>query len=185
MRLFERAAKLSIRQQQLVQNIGEELTSKPLTEPVNDSADKAATDVGFPVNTVTMFRNYAFLGRDNELTDIKEALHPTPDAIQPVQETSKQPKYGQGVACCILQGLGGIGKTQTALEYTFRYREDYDAIFWVRAEMSSSIASAYANMSKVLSLAASPEVDGGQNQGQAIELTKKWLSTTSRYHIPH
>lgn len=176
MRLFERAAKFSMQKQKLVQNIGEELTAEPLAEPVNASAENYASEVEFPLTTVTSLRNFAFLGRENELADIRDALHP----LSANNDPSKPSRYGQDVACCILQGLGGIGKTQTALEYTFRYREDYDAIFWVRAEMSAGIASAYAHMSHKLGLIGSSEVDEGENQGQAIELTKKWLSTTSQ-----
>jgi transcriptional regulator with XRE-family HTH domain len=33
-----------------------------------------------------------------------------------------------------LSGLGGIGKTQTALEYCYRHSDSYRALFWVRAD---------------------------------------------------
>ena len=33
-----------------------------------------------------------------------------------------------------LYGLGGIGKTQLALEYAYRYALDYSAVFWIEAE---------------------------------------------------
>ena len=130
-----------------------------------------------------MFRNFTFLSRDNELKDIREALHPTLKAKSDTQELPRESKYGEGVACCILQGIGGIGKTQTALEYTFRYREDYDAIFWIGAEMGSSIASSYANLAKILGLIDNLECDEGRNQGQAIERTKKWLTTTGMLRL--
>ncbi|KAI0901758.1 hypothetical protein F4806DRAFT_490232 [Annulohypoxylon nitens] len=175
-RKFRRTAKLSTGHQRMFQNIGEELTSKPLEEPVNKPTDKTESKVTFPVNTVTMYKNFIFLGRDSELNDIRKALHPAPGVASTAQDASRQSKYGQGVACCILQGLGGIGKTQTALEYTFRYREEYDAIFWVRAELNSGIASAYANICSLLGLSGSSDID----EGEAVELAKKWLSTTKR-----
>lgn len=32
-----------------------------------------------------------------------------------------------------LCGLGGVGKTQTAVEYAYRYRNEYQAVLWARA----------------------------------------------------
>ena len=33
-----------------------------------------------------------------------------------------------------ITGLGGIGKTQLALEYAYRHRQDYHAVLWGRAD---------------------------------------------------
>src|SRR5579872_861085 len=33
-----------------------------------------------------------------------------------------------------ISGLGGIGKTQLALEYAYRYHQEYQAVFWVKAD---------------------------------------------------
>jgi transcriptional regulator with XRE-family HTH domain len=39
-----------------------------------------------------------------------------------------------------LYGLGGIGKTQTAAEYVFRYGEEYAQVFWILAASRETLA---------------------------------------------
>jgi hypothetical protein len=40
-----------------------------------------------------------------------------------------------------IMGLGGIGKTQTGVEYAYSHREQYDAVLWVRADSETSLIS--------------------------------------------
>jgi len=41
-----------------------------------------------------------------------------------------------------LTGLGGIGKTQTAVEYAYRYYSDYpEAILWARADSREGLVA--------------------------------------------
>src|ERR1700680_2929603 len=51
-----------------------------------------------------------------------------------------------------ITGLGGIGKTQTAIEYAYRYREAYQAIFWVRAASRDTLAADFVALANLLSL---------------------------------
>jgi hypothetical protein len=66
-------------------------------------------------------RNSRFSGREVELKNIKDA-------------------FEKGVAVCVKQaiaGLGGVGKTQIATEYAYRFGHEYkDAIWWINAEKS-------------------------------------------------
>ena len=49
-------------------------------------------------------------------------------------------------------GLGGIGKTQTAVEYAYRHKEDYSHILWVKAESKESLTSDFAQLASLLNL---------------------------------
>lgn len=49
-----------------------------------------------------------------------------------------------------IDGLGGIGKTQTAAEYAFRYRADYRSIMWVRAATEDELLADYHTIARLL-----------------------------------
>ena len=55
-----------------------------------------------------------------------------------------------------LTGLGGIGKTQIALEYAYRYQQEYASLFWMQADSQDTLISFYRTMATVLQL---PERD--------------------------
>ena len=41
----------------------------------------------------------------------------------------------------VLYGLGGVGKTQIAIEYSYQHRADFDIIYWIRADSYESLPS--------------------------------------------
>jgi tetratricopeptide (TPR) repeat protein len=55
-----------------------------------------------------------------------------------------------------LNGLAGIGKTEIAIEYAYRYQQEYQAVFWIRA---SSLDIFYADALALADLLALPEKD--------------------------
>jgi hypothetical protein len=53
-----------------------------------------------------------------------------------------------------LYGLGGVGKSQVALEYAHRYQADYDLIWWIPAEQPQGISLALAELAERLGFQA-------------------------------
>ena len=72
-------------------------------------------------------RNAAFTGRDAMLVRLREGLS----------------SAGRSVVQA-LHGMGGVGKTQLATEYVWRFANDYDAVWWVEAEQADLIGEQFA-----------------------------------------
>lgn len=76
-----------------------------------------------------------------------------------------------------LSGLGGVGKTQTAVEYAYRNRFEYEAVLWVRAESQDTLISDYLSIAEVLKL---PERNT-KEQRLVIDAVKNWLNNNTHW----
>ena len=74
-----------------------------------------------------------------------------------------------------ISGLGGIGKTQTAVEYAYRYSHEYDAVLWVKADSRESLISDYVVVANMLNLPGKNLED----QNLTVAAVKRWLENNT------
>ena len=58
-----------------------------------------------------------------------------------------------------IYGLGGVGKTQIALEYTHKYQDNYKVVWWVNSETELTLLTDYASLALVLGLTNTTEIE--------------------------
>ncbi len=74
---------------------------------------------------------------------------------------------------CLIHGIGGVGKSQVALEYAHRYGVHYHYRFWVRAETEPLIAQ---DMARIMSTLGLQETAGPSAIADAMQV---WFTKTT------
>ncbi|MEV0152341.1 FxSxx-COOH system tetratricopeptide repeat protein [Micromonospora sp. NPDC050686] len=109
-------------------------------------------------------RNARFTGREDDLAELRRQLQSGGSAV---------------VLPVALQGMGGVGKTQVALEYVHRFRSAYDLVWWVVADPPQFVDTSVADLAPRLDLPTGPTLpDTVQTVLQALgrgEPYERWL----------
>jgi tetratricopeptide (TPR) repeat protein len=85
--------------------------------------------------------------------------------------------FNRGERTQVLNGLGGIGKTQTAVEYAYRHRQDYAVVLWASANTRETLAADYAAIAALLDV---PE-KSAEDQSETVAAVKRWLENNSNW----
>lgn len=109
--------------------------------------------------SVPFQRNLFFTGREAILQQI-HALY----AIN---------AYDAMCRSCSLIGIGGIGKTQIAVEYAYRQRFKYSAIFWIDCASRERIVSDFTTIATILKLPTRLK----EERDKLIIAVLDWLNT--------
>jgi tetratricopeptide (TPR) repeat protein len=131
------------------------ITIKGLSQDSNVSQKEVAFQIPYP-------HNPSFTGREHVLAQLRDAL-----------ETGTRVTLNQA-----LTGLGGVGKTQIAIEYSHRYRDKYRLVWWVHAEEEATLSRDYARLAEELKLTMH-EADSRDQ----IKAVRRWMEQNSGWLI--
>ncbi|HEU5384258.1 MAG TPA: FxSxx-COOH system tetratricopeptide repeat protein [Ktedonobacteraceae bacterium] len=110
-----------------------------------------------PIWNVPFRRNVFFTGRESSLSYLHHRFH---------RDSMGIPAQIQAIS-----GLGGIGKTQVAIEYAYRYAMDYKAVLWIGSDSPATFLISLENVARVLDLP-----DQYSNDSAYIaRMVKQWL----------
>ncbi|NQE52763.1 hypothetical protein C5S29_04150, partial [ANME-1 cluster archaeon GoMg3.2] len=108
-----------------------------------------------PIWNISQHRNPNFTGRESILKALRLAL------------ISEEPAAWKQA----ITGMGGVGKTQLAVEYIYRHKADYRVVWWVRSEEPATMAADYASLAVDLNLSEKEFED----QTEIARAVKRWL----------
>ncbi|YCK36716.1 tetratricopeptide repeat protein [Actinomadura sp. ATCC 39365] len=97
----------------------------------------------------------AFVGRDAALTALRRTLR---DA------------KGPGVITQAVLGLGGVGKSELALQYAHHHRHDHDLVWWIDADGPDRIRAGLAALARALTCA----IDSVAAEQATVEEAAAW-----------
>ncbi|KAI1317215.1 hypothetical protein F5Y16DRAFT_414646 [Xylariaceae sp. FL0255] len=149
----------------LIYGEGRQKAQKRLREEVEKTV-KGAQYIDFSVtfSLSDVPETQHFVARTGELIEMRETL---------ASDGSRR--------FVVLHGLGGIGKTQIAIAYAKRYRDEYSAIFWLNIKDETSIQQSFTKVARQI-LLRHPDashlkaLDLHQDQEKVVEAVKAWLS---------
>lgn len=138
--------------------------AKPTTAPPFPEALRAISkEPRFPGTPPAVWNvpahNPNFTGRGSELATLSSGL-----------------EGGSTVTVEAVRGLGGVGKTQLAIEYAYAHTADYDAVWWVASEETAAVPDQFTALASALGI--EPPADPDMLRRQVHEALRKspgWL----------
>ncbi|MGW1391033.1 FxSxx-COOH system tetratricopeptide repeat protein [Streptomyces nigra] len=111
----------------------------PVTAPMSmagQSRPRLPGSAGQPEVWSVRRRNPDFAGRETEMAHLRECF---------VKGSKSVPQ--------VVHGMGGVGKSQLALEYAHRFAGQYDLVWWIDAEQPDEIPVRYTELADRLGIA--------------------------------
>lgn len=117
-------------------------------------------------------RNVHFVGRAAELSSLRSRL---------------AGEHGSGLPQ-VLHGLGGVGKSQLAVEYAYAHAGDYDLVWWVAGEQPAGVVASLAELAEQLGVAVTGDADQSARAATtalgAGRIRSRWLVVVDNAGTP-
>ncbi len=138
-------------------------SQSPPVEPLQVAGTKSMGREQGPIWNIPFRRNPFFTGRESTFRLINKMLHL---------------EHGSALSQPLaITGLGGIGKTQIAVEYSYRYQDEYHFVLWVQANTHEILTSGFLAIAVLLNL----PVKDAQDQGMVVQAVKHWLEEHDKW----
>ncbi|MBA4862444.1 tetratricopeptide repeat protein [Streptomyces sp. PSKA54] len=142
-------------------------TSDPQAPEAEPPMHSSTTSAGNALLVNVPLRNTSFVGRTALLALVEEQL---------------EAQDAAAVLPHALQGLGGVGKSQLALEYVYKHQQQYKVICWIPAERESLILGALSQLAARLGVVpADAENRGAPAANTAVPAVLEALRTGVPY----
>jgi hypothetical protein len=121
-----------------------------------------------------------FVDRPFEMAAVEQLLLETSPATSPA--TSRRRKV------VVVHGLGGIGKTQLAVEFARKHQHQFSAVFWLDGSSEASLKQSFVAMTqrlprnKLVTEGAALLNDAAVEADVAVRECQRWLSIQSNPH---
>ena len=108
-----------------------------------------------------------FTGRESIMTSMKQTLL----SVFKAQQRK----------IVVLHGLGGMGKTQSAIHFAWQHQQDFTAVLWLNAKDEDSLRQSFQEVATRLPKGAVPQTILEDTQSTAglqklVETVKEWLA---------
>ncbi|KAI1735480.1 hypothetical protein F4680DRAFT_306188 [Xylaria scruposa] len=155
-------------QMPLIYGEGEERAHKRLRdEIVKDQKGSQHEEFSVPFSLHGVPEIAHFVAREQELAEMRDRLQ---------SDGSRR--------AVVLHGLGGMGKTQLAIEYMKRHKDNYSAVFWLNIKDENSLKQSFARIAHQIkrqhpSASRVSSLDIQESLDETIDAVKAWLSLPS------
>jgi tetratricopeptide (TPR) repeat protein len=149
--MVEQPGSRSVRR--LAELVGAPHSQRPLPEP--RAARRPRVWGSVPL------RNPDFVGREELLEELRQRL--------------LDPGVASAVLPEALHGMGGVGKSQTVIEYIYRHASEYEVVWWIPAEHTTQIRTSLVELGKRLG------VQTGSSSDAAVDSVLEALRSGEPY----
>lgn len=132
-----------------------------------------------PCYSLGQTRNKAFFGRSDIIELMDNVLLPSQPVMEGLEFDPEPTQVPMPLRTFAIYGMGGMGKTDIAIEFIHSRKMKFDAIFWVNSASTTKLQSGFSEIALKLGLV--DEEEARNDDLDAIrDIVKGWLVNPTR-----